>query len=124
MDVIDAIQVAIYNKLTESGYNVEDIPTKDTPFPFVKMSDVSYSKENDKRGNVGYDVNYEIHVWNKLDDKQVSNYISAHVAELLLEIYLDSYDVIVVDTDIVRNTDYLDGRQTTINLNLKLDRRR
>lgn len=121
MDVIDLLQVKVYEKLTEHGYNVMDVPELNTPFPFVKLGDITYSTEKNKLGKIyGYDITYQLHIWNEQGNKQFSNYMVHHIEELLLELDLDDCFIIDIDVDI-NFTDYKEARQAILDLSLKID---
>lgn len=121
MDVIDSLQLEIYQKLSEHGYNVFDVPELNTPLPFVKLGDINYSTEKNKLGKIyGYDIRYELHIWNEQGDKQASNYMVKHIEGLLYEIKIDDYNIIDINIEI-NYTDYTEVRQAIMVLSLKLD---
>lgn len=121
MDVIDMLQVEVYNKLSEAGYNVLDVPDINTPFPFVKLGDMTCETEKNKLGKIyGYDITYQLNVWTEQGDKQVSNYMVNHIANLLLEIKIENCNIIDIDTT-VSHTDYKEARKAVVELFLKLD---
>lgn len=120
MDLIDILQVEVYKKLSEAGYNVMDVPDINTPFPFIKLGDINTEILKDKKNIYGYNVSYILNIWTAQGDKQRTNYMVSHITELLLEIDLEGYEIIDINTTI-NYTDYEDARQTIITLSLSVD---
>lgn len=124
MDIIDLLQVKIFEKLTDHGYNVMDVPELNTPFPFVKMGDVTYEAEKNNLGKIyGYNISHVLNVWTEQGEKQISNHMVRHISDLLLEINLEDYEIIDINTAI-NYTDYEDARQAIITLSIMADKRK